>query len=80
MSVTFFQIKTKMVCGLFTARKRSRGKVMLLHLSVILFTGMGVYPSMQLGRGGLCDRGRGGCDPHYGQQAGGMHPTGMLSF
>ena len=32
---------------IITARKRSEGKVMFLHLSVIPFTGVCVYPSMQ---------------------------------
>ena len=36
----------------------------------------GAYPRMQWGRG--CMTG-GVVTPHYGQQAGGMHPTGMLS-
>ena len=31
---------------IITACKRSCGKVMFLHVSVILFTGGGVYPSM----------------------------------
>ena len=42
-----------------TARKRSCGKVMFLHLSVILFTGGGCLP---LGRGCL-PLGPGGCLP-----------------
>ena len=37
--------------GLFTARKRSWGKVMFLHLSVILFTGEVVSASGPWGRG-----------------------------
>ena len=56
------------------------GKVMFLHLSVILFGG-GVYPSMN-GAGGSCP---GGCLPppptptQTAFEAGGTHPTGMHS-
>ena len=69
------------------------GKVMFLHLSVILFTGGGVYPSMQWGRHPLgrhpprqtppqADTLAPGQTPPsnttgYGQQVGGTHPTGM---
>ena len=44
---------------MFTARKRSCGKVMFLHLSVILFTGgRGVWLCVQ---GGVCGSGSGVC-------------------
>ena len=49
---------------LITARKPSCGKVVFLHLSVILFTKEGVYPSMQWA-GGL---------PREGVWPGGVHP------
>ena len=52
----------------------------------------GVDPSLQWGRGWVCDQGvcdHGGAGvhtprltpspPHYGKQTGGMHPTGMFS-
>ena len=76
-----------------TARKRSCGKVMFLHLSVILFTGgslsRGVSVWGSLSRGslsegvsvqGLCLGGSMSREtPLYGGRAGGMHPTGMHS-
>ena len=56
-----------------TARKRSCGKVMFLRLSVILFTGEGMYPNMQWAGGvhpsmqrGVCLWVKRGCTP-YGQ-------------
>ena len=77
----------------FTARKRSYGKVMFLHLSVILVTGGGLC--RRLGRGvsvqeGLCRKGwglsrgslfRGVCPgrPPYSGRADVTHPTGMHS-
>ena len=72
-----------------TARKRSCGKVMFLHLSVILFTG-GVSTSgcggcLPLVPGGL-PLGLGGYTPRADTppveitiEAGGTHPTGMHS-
>ena len=45
------------VCQVFTARKRSCGKVMFLHLSVILFTGGVSVQDESLSRVGLCPRG-----------------------
>ena len=61
---------------LITDRKRSCGKVMFLHLSVILFTG-GVSLSMKGGvsvQGGLCQ-----ADHPIWLRAGGTHLTGMHS-
>ena len=65
---------------IITTYKRSCGKVMFLHLSVILFTGRGLCP------GGLCPGGslsRGSLlqrPPRYGGRVGGTHPTGMHSY
>ena len=42
---------------IFTARKRSCGKIMFLHLSVILFTGGGGGFSVLFVQGGLCPEG-----------------------
>ena len=74
-----------------TARKRSCGKVMFLHLSVILLTGGGgsvylwVWGGLPLVPGGL-PLGRGGYTPRADTspvemtiEAGGTHPTGMHS-
>ena len=65
------------------------GKVIFLHLCVILFTGRGGWlPSMYHGShdqgglhlGGLGRPPRDTWDTmEYGQQVGGMHPTGMHS-
>ena len=55
-----------------------RGKIMFLHLSMILFTGGGVYPPV--GQTPQADTIAPPSDTTgYGQQAGGMHPTGMYS-
>ena len=65
--------------NIFTARKRSCGKVMFLHLSVILFKGGGVYLSMHwtgvvpqhaMGRSRLS---REGCLPRRGCLGGNVH-------
>ena len=63
------------ILNIFTVRKRRCGKVMFLHLSVILFTG------------GVCHTPLGRHHPpyavhagRYGQQGGGTHSTGMHSF
>ena len=74
----------------FIASQRSCGKVMFLHLSLILFTG-----GLCLGEGGLCPGGgsvqgwslSGGISVHgvsaretpVQLRAGGVHPTGMHS-
>ena len=65
--------------------QRSWGKVVFLHVSVILFTGRGVCLSACWDT--ILPPGPGtppGADPpeavhagRYGQQAGGTHPTGM---
>ena len=68
----------------FTAHKRRYGKVMFLHLSVILFTG-GVSASgsgwvSASGSGGLCTPGQTPTHPiEMTIKAGGTHPTGMHS-
>ena len=60
------------------------GKVMFFHPSVSysVHVGGGVYPSMQWAGGYVTKgyvTGGGVTTGVYGQQAGGMHPTGMLS-
>ena len=67
------------------------GKVMFLHLCVILFTGGsasrgGLHPGGSASRAGLHRKGRGlgrslpkSDTTGRGQQAGGTHPTGMHS-
>ena len=96
--------------GIFTARKRSCGRVMFLHLSVSLSVhggclalglgcvvmgpegvplGLGVYtpwshtplvtPLWSHTPPGLRPRTQTPTHTHYGQKAGGTHPTGMLS-
>ena len=70
---------TPKVCY-FYRPQRSCGKVMFLHLSVILFTGRGVchtspWADTTLGRHHPLAQ----CMLGYGQQAGGTHPTEMHS-
>ena len=60
---------------IITARKRSCGKVMFLHLSVILFTGGGV--SQHAMGGGVHPLGR--HPPETATEARVTHPTGMHS-
>ena len=80
--------------GIFTARKRSCGKVLFLHQSMILFTGVvhggeaciaggmrgGVVCAWQRAymAGSMCVGG-GGCAGEMATDAGGTHPTGMHS-
>ena len=52
-----------------TVRKQSCGKVMFLHLSVILFTEVGVYPSMHWARRV--------CVSQYALGGGVYHPSGQ---
>ena len=62
---------------------------MFLHLSVILFTGDGVYPSIQWGGAPQADTHwtphpwadtlPGQTPPEMATEAGGTHPTGMHS-
>ena len=49
----FLKVNHSDVLSFITARKRSCGKVMFLHLSMILFTG-GSLSRGSLSRGGLC--------------------------
>ena len=61
-------------------RKRSCGKVMCLHLSVILFTGVGGFcPGVSLLRG-LCPGGSlsGGSLSRHASVQGGLYPGGIL--
>ena len=76
---------------IFTARKRSCGKVMFLQVSVILFTGVGclvrgwvgcLVPEGMPGLGEVCSGVEGGAwwkPPRTAIAAGGTHPTGMNS-
>ena len=72
---------------IFTARKRSLGQGNVLHMSIILSTGVrglglgGLYPGgLCPGQGGLCEGGlceRGWRPPPL---TGGTHPTRMFFF
>ena len=66
--------------GLLPPANEVWGKVMFLHLCVILFTGGGVCPTPSGCRPpglGRPHQGWANSPPPYGQQAGGTHPTGM---
>ena len=79
--------------GFISARKRSCGKVMFLHLSVILFMGGILCPGgvsvwqvsvrvegESLSKGWSLSRGVSVMEtPPYSGRAGGTHPTGMHS-